>query len=155
MKDWALFLQPHTHEDFASLLALYEAHSCTPCGDASSTALIRPFRIKRYVYGEWQDTLEIQECMTDFFQILQMEPSISMLQYQELDQILYLGEAPTRWTRSSHFPSPGVTSPSPGFPTCCGPWHNGEGHFVILFMCADYWTILDPLTDYMPTPTRM
>ena len=82
-----------------------------------------------------------------------MDPSISLMQQQELGQILCLGDVPTRWTRSSHFHSPEGDCPPPGVPTCYGPSHNGEGHFVTFFMCADYRSILDPLTDYVPTPT--
>jgi len=154
MKNWALMQNTHTHEEFASLIALYEDHSCTPCEDASSAALIRPSQIKQYVYGGWQGTLEIRECMTGLFRILQLKPSIFLHQQHELDQILCLGETPTRWTRSTHFPAPGGDT-NPAFPIFCGPWHNGEGYFVTFFMCADYQSILDPLTDDIPTPTCM
>ncbi len=38
-------------------------------------------------------------------------------------------------------------------PSLCGAWHNGHGHFVVFYLCPDYWTILDPLDkNYTPLP---
>ncbi len=64
--------------------------------------------------------------------------------------MLSLGEAPHRLTRSKHFaPRDSYMEPTT-IPTCCGPWHNGAGHFVTFYLCQDYWTILDPQN---PSPT--
>jgi hypothetical protein len=60
LEEWAYVLLTHTHEAFASLVFLYKDHSCLPCEDASSMALIRPSYIKHYICGWWQRTLEIQ-----------------------------------------------------------------------------------------------
>ena len=45
-------LTTHTHEEFVSLAALYEDHSCILCENVSSVALIRSFQIEHYVYGD-------------------------------------------------------------------------------------------------------
>jgi len=56
-----------------------------------------------------------------------------------------LGEAPQRWTRDHHFlPRYSYRDPL-GISTCCGPLHNGSDHFVTVYLCQEYWTILDPL----------
>ena len=117
-------------------------------------ALLRPSQIHHYVYGEWQGTLEIQECLDGIFSILELDPAISLLQQPEIDQILCLGEAPTRWTRSHHFPPSRVPTHAT-IPICCGPWHNGAGHFVTLYMCPEYWSILDTLENDLLEPPRM
>jgi len=94
----------HTHDEFDSLAALQKNHTCPPCEDVSGVALLRPSQIQHYVYGGCQGTLEIQECLDGIFKVLQLDPSISLLQQHELDQIIFPGDAPTRWTRSEHFP---------------------------------------------------
>ena len=71
-------INAHTHEELTSLAALYEDHSCTPCEDASSAALIRPSQIKYCIYGKWQGTLEIHECMENFFISSSLSSSVTM-----------------------------------------------------------------------------
>jgi len=93
-------LQTHTHEEFASLALLHMDRTCPPCMDVLGVALIRPSQIHFYVFGEWQGTLEVQECLERVFRIPQLDPSISLLQQQELDQVFCLGEAPTRQNRA-------------------------------------------------------
>ncbi len=56
-----------------------------------------------------------------------------------------LGDTPSRWKRQRHFHAVGPGDARTTIPTCCGPWHNGAGHFVTAYICQDYWTILDPL----------
>ena len=56
-----------------------------------------------------------------------------------------LGEALKRWKCEHHFLSRDSYRDPLGIPTCCGPWHNGSGHFVTFYLCQEYWTILDPL----------
>ncbi len=102
--------------------------------DISGAALIRPFQIHHYVFGEGQDTLEVQDCLEGIFRLLQLEPFTSLLQQPQINQILCLGEAPTRWTRVRHFPPP-LEPTHKSIPTCCGPWHSGEGHFFTFYTC--------------------
>ncbi len=82
--------------------------------------------------------------MQGLFCLLHLEPSVSLLQHHELDHILCMGEASTRWTRPRHFP-PRETNTHTAVYICCGPSHDEPGHFVILYMCVDYSTLLDPL----------
>jgi len=96
LEDWAHVLRNYTHEQFSSVLTQRDDKSCIPCTDASSEALLRRSQIERYSYGTWQDTREVQYCMEGIFKLLQIDPSISLLQQPELDQILCMGEAPTR-----------------------------------------------------------
>jgi hypothetical protein len=120
----------------------------------SGVALLQASRIHHFVYGEWQGSLDIQDCLDGIFKILQLDPSIALLQQHELDQILCSREAPALWTRSYHFPPIGDPTLATLL-TCCGPWHNGAGHFVTFYMCPEYRSILDPLEDVIFTPTRM
>jgi len=67
---------------------------------------------------------------------------------------LVLGEALSKWTREWHFP--GADSPQhPSFSTACGPWHDGEGYFLTLYICNDCWLLLDPLRDLPHLPSGM
>jgi len=146
-------LLTHTHEDFAALATLHTYHTCPPCRDMSGVALLRPSQIQHYVYGGWQGTLEIQECLNGIFKILQLDPAISLLYQPEIYQILCQGEALTRGSRPHHFPPPGASTHA-NIPICCGPRHNGAGHFVTFYPCPEYWSILDPLLDNLLEPPR-
>ena len=79
IQDWAHLLRTHTHEEFAALALRQEDHSCPPSMDISGAALIRPSQIHHYVFGEWQYTLEVQDCLEGIFRLLQLDPSISLL----------------------------------------------------------------------------
>ena len=125
-------LQTHTHKKFASLALLQKDHTCPLCMDVLGVALIRPSQVHHYVYGEWQGTLKIQECMEGIFRLLQLDPAISLLQQPEIDQILCIGEATTRWTRARQFLALGDPTHAT-VPICCGPWHNGARYFVTLY----------------------
>ena len=49
--------------------------------------------------------------------------------------MLSLGVAPQRWKSELHFfPRDSYRDPL-GIFTCCGPWHNGLGHFVTFYVC--------------------
>jgi len=72
-------LLTHTHEEFASLATLHTYHTYPPCKHVSEVALLRPSQIQHYVYGGWQGTLEIQECMDGIFKIPWLDPAITLL----------------------------------------------------------------------------
>ena len=97
--------------------------------------------------------MEVQDC-DGIFNILRINPSLALLRQPEIDQILCMGEAPSRWTHPRHFPPLGDPAIAT-IPTCCGPWHNGAGHFVTFYLCPEYWSILDPLEGAAVAPARM
>jgi hypothetical protein len=79
IKDWAHLLLTHTHEEFATLATLQSDHACPPCRDLSGTAFILPSQIHHYVYGEWQGTMDVQDCIDGIFNILRINPSLALL----------------------------------------------------------------------------
>jgi len=83
--------------------------------------------------------------------LLRLDPFISLIQPLEAAQILVLGEAPARWTHSRHFPEGGSLQPL-SIPTACGPWHDGAGGFLTLYICKDYWSLMDSLRK-LPHPS--
>ncbi len=100
-------LLTHTHEEFATLALLQMEDTCPPCRDVSRDALLRPSQIHHYFFGEWQGTLEIQECLDGIFKIFLIDFAIYLLHQPKIDQSLCLREALTRWTRSHNFPQTG------------------------------------------------
>ncbi len=99
IEDLARLLQPHTHEAFATLANLYGNRTFALVSDISSAALITPDIVHHYVHGNWQGTMEVQDCLSSLFRLLRLNPSVFLLQQQEMDQMLLLGEAPQRWKR--------------------------------------------------------
>ena len=47
--------------------------------DVSREALYLPSQIHHYVYGEWQDSLEVQDCLDGIFNILRINSSLALL----------------------------------------------------------------------------
>jgi hypothetical protein len=153
--DWIHLLHTHTHEELANLVEALSDDTCTPCyDDVSGLAGLRPSQIKHYIYWGWQSDLDVQDCMEGIFKLLRLNPSISLMQQPEMDQLLRTEQAPTIWSHSCHF-----TDPSCGIqthiPTACGAWYKGERHFATFYICAVYWSIMDPLQDFPLPPPGM
>ena len=138
IEDWAHLMQTHTPSDFASLANSYTNITGPTVLDCSGTEPITPAIIQHFVHGNWQNTIQVQECLTGIFRTLGIDPSISLLQQQEIDQMLCLKEAPRRWTRTRHFSARASYEDPSAIPICCGPWHNGAGHFVTFYISPDY-----------------
>jgi hypothetical protein len=85
IEDWAHLLLTHTHEEFASLATRQHDRACPPCRDVSGTGLLLPSQIHHYVYGEWQGTMEVQDCLDGIFNILGINPSLALLRQPEID----------------------------------------------------------------------
>jgi len=37
-------------------------------------------------------------------------------------------------------------------PSLCGTWHNEANHFVVFYLCPEFWTMIDPLNNF-PNPS--
>jgi len=138
IEEWARLLQTHTHEAFATFANLHGNHTCPPVIDSSSAAFITPYIVQHYAHGSCHGITEVQECLTGLFRLLNLNPSVSLLQQQEIDQTFLLGGAPQRWKREHHFLHRDSYWDPLGIPTCCGPWHNGSDHFVTFYLCQEY-----------------
>jgi hypothetical protein len=147
-------MRTHSHEDFATLVNNYEDDQCTPCWDVSGAALLRPSQIKNYTFGNWKSDLDIQDCLEGILKLLRLDPFIALMQQPEIDQMLTTGEAPTRWSRPRHF-SDAEGGQRVDISTACGAWYSGNNHFVTFYLCADYWSIIDPLSELPGPPRRM
>ena len=54
--------------------------------DISGEALLLPSKIRHYVYGEWQGSFEVQDCLEGIFSILRINPSsLALLKQPEID----------------------------------------------------------------------
>ena len=138
IEDWARLLQTHIHKEFATIANQHGNNTCPPVKDSSSTVFITPYLIQHYAYGNGQGTMEVQDCMASIFRLLRIDLFISLLQQQEIDQMLYLGEAPQRWKCQQHFLPRDSYGDLLEIPTCCGPWHNGSDQFVTFYLCQEY-----------------
>jgi hypothetical protein len=135
IKDWEQILQTHSHEEFVNIANRYTYAGCQPVTDSSAKDLITPDIVQHFVHGNWQGTMEVQDCLKGIFNLLRIDPSISLLLQPEIDQMLLLGEAPHRWKSQRHFLPRDHHDDPATLPTCCGPWHNGSGHFLTFYLC--------------------
>jgi hypothetical protein len=78
--DWANLRQTHSRMDFAKFANLHGSHTCPPVSDTSAAALITPAIVQHFAYGNWQGTMEIQDCLSGLFRLLRINLSISLLQ---------------------------------------------------------------------------
>ncbi len=83
-------MRAHTHTNFATIANQYSNDTCSHVRDSSSDAHITPDLVHHYAHGNWQGTMEAQYCLDGIFRLLDIEPSISLLQQHEIDQMLCL-----------------------------------------------------------------
>ena len=127
-----------------------------PCVDTNGIIDgINPHHVEHFCYGKWQCSFDTGECMTGMFKILNIRPTSSFLSQPALDSILNHGHMPDEWKSQRHF---GRDKEHPGplhIPRVTGIWHNGDNHFVVVYICPTYWTIIDPLYDHPNTRSTM
>ena len=56
----------HRRRDFAKLANLHGSKTCPPVADTSAAALITPAIVQHFAYGNWQGTMEVQDCLTAY-----------------------------------------------------------------------------------------
>ena len=100
-------------------------------------------QILHYCHSEWQSDMDIELCMMALFRRLQIYPKRAWLTQGNLEDIFKYGKPPNDWnlTRSFNPQTPGPLH----MPYFCGIRHNGTNHFVVYYICPEFWTILDPL----------
>ena len=145
LSDWTDILRSHSHTEFAEVVRSHTTASCHPCPDVSGVSDIALSDVLDFSFGSWQSDAWVALCLEGIFKILNLDPAISLLNQAEINQLLTRGDTPTRWRRQRHFHDADTDVTPARIPTCCGPWHNGADHFVTMYICPDYWTILDPL----------
>ena len=84
---------------------------------------------------------------TDIFcRRIHLDPPL--LPQPDLDPILTNGLPPSTWTSPRHFgPTQRYLGPLHA-PSLCGAWHSGANHFVVFYLCPEFWTIIDPLNNF-------
>ena len=60
---WARLLHTHTHRNFATIANQHGHNTCPPVTYSFAAALITPCIIQHYAYGNWQGTMEVQDCL--------------------------------------------------------------------------------------------
>jgi hypothetical protein len=121
------------------------------CHDPSGHGELLHIQIAHFTYGEYQSSLDLHTILAGIYKTLNIHILPPILNQPDLDSILDRGTPPTNWTSRRYF-GPTHTHLGPlHTPSLCGIWYNGHHHFVVFYMCPDYWTILDPLIDnYIP-----
>ena len=91
---------------------IHELH-VPPCTDSSTVALITPCHAQNFTYGNYQCTMKEQDYLSGIFLLLRVKPSVFLIQQQEIDMLLCLGEAPTAGNSPETSPpvTPTVTHP--------------------------------------------
>jgi len=77
--DWAHLLHASTDSEFPRIVTTLVAAPGPPCLDNSSVALITPDMVQHFTYGSYQGTMEVQDYLSGIFNLLQIDPSISLL----------------------------------------------------------------------------
>ena len=67
VEDWSNLLQPKSRTDFAKFANLHGNQTCPSVADTSAAALITPTIVQHFAYGNWQGTMEVQECLQGIF----------------------------------------------------------------------------------------
>ena len=104
-------------------------------------------QIEHFTYGAWQSTWDVDPCLIGILKLLGKYKPCQILLAQDLNNILRKGKAPDKWTKERHFGKNRMFLGPLHAPFICGPWYNGDGHFITFYLCKDYWTLLDPLYE--------
>ena len=105
-------------------------------------------QIAHFTFGVYQSVHDIHTCLNGLDKLINIHNSPPLLCQPDLDRILLHGLNPSSWTSQRHF---GLTKPYLGplhAPSLCGVWHNGADHFVVFYICSEFWTIIDPLHSF-------
>jgi len=73
-------MHTHTPTDIVPLANKYTNATGSSVIDSTSLALITPDLVQHYVRGNWQGTMQVQDCLSGIFRLLGIDPSISLLQ---------------------------------------------------------------------------
>ena len=150
---WGTNLTQLSRSEFTEFTQQQIRACLPPCPDINGIdSGINPHHVEHFCYGGWQSSWDIHECIAGMAKLLNIDPVMTFLSQPALDSILGRGEAPVEWSSSRHF---GADQEYPGplhIPCTLGVWHNGSNHFVVVYICPTYWTILDPLHAPPPPP---
>ena len=117
-----------------------------PFPDVTGKMSLQAMQIEHFTFGSWQSTWDVHSVITGLLKLLGKYNPSSLLSQPEIDQVLLVGKAPGRWMSDRHFGNHNEYSGPLDIPFICGPWCIDDMHFVVFFLCQNYWTILDPAT---------
>jgi hypothetical protein len=140
--------------DFTNFTKAQTLANTPQCRDSSGHSKLLHTQITDFTHGEWQNSSDIEACLSGIHKLLNIRLYPPLLSQSDLDLILTQGMPPPSWTSTRHF-GPTRNHPGPLHATSlCWVWYNGNGHFVVFYLCPDYWTIIDPLHPLTsPNPT--
>ena len=151
---WCRHLLEYSPSTFTEFMSQQDRNNAY-CDDINNKRQIHAKQIIHYCHGCWQSDGDIETCMTALFRRLQINPKRAWLTQGNLDDIFKEGKPPNDWnlTRSFNLQTPGPLH----MPYITGIRHNGTTHFVVYYICPDFWTILDPLyaqAEFSPDLTQ-
>ena len=126
-----------------------------PFPDVTGKMSLQAMQIEHFTFSSWQSTWDVHSVITGLLKLLGKYNPSSLLSQPEIDQVLLVGKAPGRWMSDRHFGNHNEYSGPLDIPFICGPWCIDGMHFVVFFLCQNYWTILDPATESPDTQPCM
>ena len=151
---WSWHLSHLAREEFTKFMLQEIANRVPAAMDRNGIAEIPPEQIQTFCFGEWQSVHAVDTCTRALLNVLNLNPGATLLNQPDLDAILLHGNIPDKWGHTSRCPFAPHSGPLDE-PYLCGIWHDGDNHFVVIYICKHYWSILDPLHAQATVPPGM
>jgi len=127
----------------------------SPCLDPSRLPTLFIPKIAHFTHGEWQTLHDVHIYMQGLHKLLNIHLTPPLFSQPDLDQILINELPPSSWTSPRQFgPTQRYIGPLHA-PSMCGVWHNGNNHFVVIFICPGFWTIYNRHATERNTPPNL
>ena len=153
MRRWGEALSFMDRDTFTGFISEDVAADSSHHADINGCDDISALNVQHFYYGEFQSCHEIDLCLPAFSKLFKIDTYRNLLTNTDIDAIA-AGGIPSSWLQGTRFTSEEIRGPL-DLPFLCGSWYNGSMHFVTLYICRQYWTILDPLQDHRQPPFGM
>ena len=149
VKEWGARLLSQGKTEFTEYVAGLAAKDLTPHLDIDGMHYINPQNLQHFCFGEWQSITELDPCIRSITRLYNISTDGILMSNNDIPE-LRAGRPPPSWSTDPTFLN--QTTPGPlHIPRCMGIMHH-RSHFTVIYICPQYWTILDPLYPLRSPP---
>ena len=152
IETWSTTLDSTTPEDFAALVNEMAVEDASPILDISGLPSITLQSLQHYCHGEWQSMHDLSLCLEAFAKLYNLNIAAGNILTGTAIADIQEGRTVHAWERAT-YADMDATAPL-DLPYMTGIVHH-INHFTVLYICQEYWTILDPLTVHRRPPHWM
>ena len=148
---WNQLLDSTAPEDFAAIVREMATYDSSIFPNINGKLAISLLSLQHYCFGEWQSSMELTLCLEAFAKLYNIDIYSGHILHGTDVHSLLRGTAIGQWSRRGRFTTDPALSGPLDLPYITGLVHHSN-HFVVVYICREYWTGLDPLHDHPRPP---